>query len=311
MRQRSLPQLNTSVSELALGTWGLTGEAYGPIQSSDADAIIDRALQLGINLFETSDSYEHGGTLARLASRLPNSARVAVRIGFDRSHSPTKNFSPEYLRTAIARALDLLKRTSIDIALLHNPSPNVVSRTEAPGILDELRANHTIGAWGVSAGSPNVTTAAIESGSQVLSVAYNLFHTHELHAVAAQVALRGIPVLAHSVLAYGLLAAHWGPNRTFAIDDHRRFRWNPTTLRARFSQLSLVRNLVGGDVLTPRAAALRFVLSNSLVTSAVIGPRSITQLDQLVREVGNGPPYLPSNVMQGISSKLRDAGICP
>ncbi|HNS97462.1 MAG TPA: aldo/keto reductase, partial [Polyangiaceae bacterium] len=67
--------------------------------------------------------------------------------------------------------------------------------------------------------------------------------------------------------------------------------------------------LVGGDVLTPRAAALRYVLSNTLVTSAILGPRTTAQLDQLVREAGKGPPYLSDKALTDLPSKLLAAGI--
>jgi aryl-alcohol dehydrogenase-like predicted oxidoreductase len=80
-------------------------------------------------------------------------------------------------------------------------------------------------------------------------------------------------------------------------------------LRKRVKQLEVVRNMVGGDVLTPRAAALRFVLSNSLVSSAVLGPRTTSQLEQLIREAGSGPPYLPDKIMSELPSKLIAMGI--
>jgi aryl-alcohol dehydrogenase-like predicted oxidoreductase len=54
---------------------------------------------------------------------------------------------------------------------------------------------------------------------------------------------------------------------------------------------------------------LRFVLSNSLVSSAIIGPRSTAQLEQLVREAGSGPPYLPDEVLRALPARLIEAGV--
>jgi len=313
VRRRTFTPLRDEVTELSLGTWGLSGEGYGAVSAAEADAVLDRAVQLGINLYETSDAYNRGEMLTRLGQRLastPN-AYVAVRVGIDRSDEsqPKKNFDPAYLREAVAKAGEKLKRSRIDIVLLHNPSVSVVERGEATGTLEDLRRVGEIGAWGVSAGSREVAVAALESGTHVLSIAYNLFHSQDLHVVAAEVAMRGVAVLAHSILAYGLLVAHWGPERTFDEGDHRRQRWSPADLRKRVSQLGLLRNLVGGDVLTPRAAALRYVLSNTLVTSAILGPRTTAQLDQLVREAGKGPPYLSDKALTDLPSKLLAAGI--
>ncbi len=62
-------------------------------------------------------------------------------------------------------------------------------------------------------------------------------------------------------------------------------------------------------MLSLRAAAVRFVLANQLVTSAVLGPRSVAQLDQLVREAGLGPPYLRDTALAELSARLRAAGV--
>lgn len=305
--------LREDVTELALGTWGLSGEAYGPVSPAEAEAVIDRALELGVTLFDTADCYGRGSMERMLGDRIRkhgSPAWIATRIGTERGEERAKKaFEPAQLRDAFERSRDRIGRDRIDICLLHNPNVMTIERGEAIGVLKELTDKGAIGAWGVSAGDQHVALAAVESGARVLSLAYNIFHTRDLHAVAGEIAMRGVSVLAHSVLSYGLLAAHWGPERTFDEGDHRRERWSPDALRRRVAQLKLVRDLVGGDVLTPRAAALRFVLSNSLVTSAVLGPRSTAQLEQLLREAGSGPPYLPESALSILPSRLLAAGI--
>ena len=314
VRNRTFAALQVDTTELSLGTWGLSGEGYGPVSEFEADAVIDRALELGINLFDTCDAYGHGDMESRLGQRLArvdSPTYVVTRIGTDRSEEfgARKNFEPAYLRDAVRRSAERLRRDRVDVVLLHNPSTTTVERGEATGALAELHHEGKIGAWGVSVGSREVAVAAVEAGAKVLSVPYNVFYSHVLNVVAAEIAMRGITVLAHSVLAYGLLTAYWGPDRTFDEGDHRRDRWTPASLRRRVEQLEVVRNMVGGDVLTPRAAALRFVLSNSLVTSAVLGPRTTAQLLQLAREAGSGPPYLPDQTMTELPSKLVAVGI--
>ena len=190
--------------------------------------------------------------------------------------------------------------------LLHNPAEQTLAGDEASGTLDELRASGAIGAWGVSAGSAAVARAALAKGAQVLELAYNIFNSSDLDScslVPGQVA-----VLARSVLAYGLLCGQWSDAKTFPAGDHRAERWTVEQLRARLKHLSAVSSILGGDVLTPRAAALRFALSNPLVSSAVIGPRNRVQLDQLVREAGQGPEYLPSSSQQRLRDQLARVG---
>ena len=51
------------------------------------------------------------------------------------------------------------------------------------------------------------------------------------------------------------------------------------------------------------------MLSNQLVASAVLGPRSGTQLHQLVREAGAAPPYLRDTALAELSERLKEAGV--
>jgi aryl-alcohol dehydrogenase-like predicted oxidoreductase len=117
-----------------------------------------------------------------------------------------------------------------------------------------------------------------------------------------------VAVLARSVLAHGLLCGQWSETKVFRDGDHRAERWTVEQLRGRLKQLSALSSIVGGEVSTLRAAALRFVLQNPVVSSAVIGPRSRVQLDQLVREAGQGPEYLPPSSLARLKDQLARVG---
>ncbi len=313
MRSRPFPALKQDVSELALGTWGLSGDAYGPVSAAECDAVIDRALELGVTLFDTADAYAQGEMQRRLGRRLSgasSSTSIATRIGTDLSGDhPRKCFAPTFLREAVEKSLDRVGRSRLDICLLHNPNLSTIQQSEATDLMRELKDSGFIGAWGVSAATHEVAQAALDAGAEVLSLAYNVFRSKDLHAIAGEVARRGVTVLAHSVLAYGLLCGNWAKERIFEEGDHRRDRWTAFEFSRRIDQLDVVRDMLGGDVSTPRSAALRFVLCNSLVTSAIVGPRSTAQLDQLVRDAGQGPPYLPDKVLATLPRRLLAVGI--
>ena len=117
-------------------------------------------------------------------------------------------------------------------------------------------------------------------------------------------------VLAHSVLNYGMLGGMWAKDHTFGEkDDHRVERWTRMELERRVEQLDAVRFLVKGDVYTLRGAAVRYVLANHLVSSAVLGPRTVEQLEQLVRETGAGPRYLSDDDLASLPRALHKVGI--
>lgn len=311
MRRRPLGRTGMSVTELALGTWGLSGDGYGAVSEADQDRVIERAVAIGITLFETADTYAHGAMEQRLALRVPNDqrCRIVTKVGTDRDANPVrKRFDPAYLRDAALRSRDRLKRDAIDVLLLHNPVRSTVDKGAATAALAGLVEERTIRAWGVSAGDADVARAALEQGAQVVELAYNALWRGDVDALSERLRGEDTGLLARSVLGHGLLTGHWARDKVFGEGDHRRERWTDDELARRIRHLDALRPLVGGDVMTLRAGALRFALTNPLVSSVVLGPRSTVQLDQLVREAGKGPPYLEETKLGALLARLEQVG---
>lgn len=312
MRRRALGKTGLRVSELALGTWGLSGNGYGPVAEAEQDRVIERARALGITLFDTADSYAQGAMERRLGERLGQDPRAlfATKIGTDRDAlPPRKRFDATFLREAFERSRERLAREVVDIVLLHNPSSVAVDQGHATDFLKELKSTGKVRAWGVSAGSVEVARAALARGAEVLEIAYNALHPSDLTALSDAIDDAQAGVLARSVLGYGLLCGHWSSGKEFPEGDHRAERWTVDEFRLRLRQLDALRPLIGGPVVSMRAGALRYVLANELVSAAVLGPRSSLQLDQLVREAGREPPYLSVDKLRALKNRLQDVGV--
>jgi aryl-alcohol dehydrogenase-like predicted oxidoreductase len=312
MRKRTLGATGIEVSELSLGTWGLSGEGYGPVEEKEQDIVIERALALGITLFETADSYAGGEMEKRLGRLLPkgDAVRVATKIGTDTASTPPrKRFAPKSLKAAAERSRERLGRDAIDVLLLHNPSSEAIKRGEATKALSELCEAGVCKTWGVSVGSADGAAEAVAAGAPVIELAYNAFHTRELARIAGDVKEKNIGILARSVLSYGLLCGSWPTNHSFDASDHRAERWDDHELRRRVMQLNALRPSVLGDFTSMRMVALRYVLAEPLVTSAVLGPRKTIQLDQLVRDAGKDDNYFPGGVRDAIDVRVRVAGV--
>ncbi|HKO50636.1 MAG TPA: aldo/keto reductase [Polyangiaceae bacterium] len=294
MEKRVLGSTGISVSELGLGTWGLSGDGYSPLAESEQDAVIERALALGVTLFDTADSYGKGAMETRLGERLAAhpEAVIVTKLGTDREASPPrKSFKPQFIRESFERSRDRLKRGVIDIVLLHNPSMSTLGRGEAAAVLQELKSAGSIRAWGASVESQDVAQIAIHQGANVLELAYNAFHNRTMRYLDGEIRNRGVAILARSVLAHGLLCGQWPHDKQFASSDHRSERWTSDELKRRIMQLNAIRPCVNGTTVTNlRAAALRYVLANDVVSCAVLGPRNAIQLDQLIREAGQLSP---------------------
>ena len=313
MRFRSLGKTGIRVSEMSLGTWGLSGDGYGAVDEAMQERVLLRALDMGVSLIETADTYADGrmeSMIGRAIADRPGVV-VATKGGTDRATAPArKRFDPAYLRERVEGSLRRLAREPIDVYLLHNPTDQAI-RDEVLGELARLKNEGKIAHWGVSVGDVNVGRAALRNGAEVVELAYNLLHASDLHRLAGEVIVSGAAVLARSTLAYGLLAGGWTGEVEFPPGDHRANRWTKPELGRRVEQLAAFRFLVRGDVQTMRSAAVRFVLANTIVSSAVLGPHTVEQLEDIVREVGMGPVYLGDEDLMRIPRTLQAVGIDP
>ncbi len=300
------------VTEMALGTWGLSGDAYGAVDAREQQRVLGRALEMGFSLIETADAYGGGRMEHLIGSAISGRDEIVVvtKGGTDRATTPArKHFDRDYLRSAVDRSRLRLRRDRIDVYLLHNPTENVLLAGGAAEALLELKQEGKIGHWGASTGNATVGRAALRAGAEVIEVAYNIVHSAELHQLAGEVTVSGAGVLARSTLAHGLLAGSWKKDREFPAGDHRSGRWTRGELERRIEQLQYIRFLVKDDVKTLTAAAVRFVLSSSIVSSAVLGPKSVDQLEDIVRHVGMGPVYLRDADLAVLPRMLDMAGI--
>jgi aryl-alcohol dehydrogenase-like predicted oxidoreductase len=311
VRQRSLGNTGLPCSELGLGTWGLSGDAYGPVSPDEQNRVIARARLLGVKLFDTADSYGLGEMERRLADVLgvDESLTVVTKIGTNRDVVPAqKCFSREFLEKSLDACASRLRPRALDVVLLHNPSVSTVVSGEATRFLAEQTRIGRIKSWGVSVGSKAVAEAALDAGAPIVELAFNVLWPRELRAIEARAEAAGVGILARSVLAHGLLAGYFPSDKVFPSFDHRSERWTSDELRTRIRELDALRPLVGGDVSSLRAVALRWVLGHSLVSSAILGPRSSLQLDQLVRDAGREPPYLSDEAIKTLESRLEELG---
>jgi aryl-alcohol dehydrogenase-like predicted oxidoreductase len=313
MRLRTLGNTGIEVSELCLGTWGLSGDGYGYVEDADQDQVIERALGLGITCFDTADVYGSGNMESKLGRLLePHPGAIVItKIGTQRAATPpVKCFDAAYLREAARKSKERLKRR-VDVLLLHNPSTVALGKPHVAETMNELVAHGTARAWGASIGSAEIGKLAIEKGAQVLELAYSAFHPQDLAGVVQLAKEKQVGLIGRSVLAHGLLCGQWPSGKQFPRGDHRRDRWTSEDFKKRILQLSALRPSVSGDITSLRSAALRFALSEPALSSIVLGPRSGVQLDQLLRDAGKEPPYLSDESRSALVRRLSNVGITP
>jgi len=299
------------LSEVALGTWGLSG-AYGPISPSLFQQTLEAAREAGITTFDTAPLWGEGQAEERIGEVLCEKQRdeiqIITRAGVViEDDEVVTRYDTESLKKDLEASLERLKTDHVDVWLLHDPPEEALHEDEIWELVEELKKEKTIRAFGISARGVDEARVAIEKKVDAICLTYNLLKSDDLKDLETDLEEEKIGVIARSPLFHGLLSGRWTEYRQFAQDDQRKGRWTQTALAVRVRQVNRLRYLVHDGVPNLSAAALRYVLAHGSVTSAVLGARRPVQVSG-VRSMAGEPPYLPADDLDRIQRILADAG---
>jgi aryl-alcohol dehydrogenase-like predicted oxidoreductase len=294
MEYRELGDSGVEVSAVGFGAWVIGTDWWGDRDEDDALAMVEHALDRGITYFDTGDVYGHGRSeelLGAVLAERGDEMTVATKVGYDFYNNPQaghgelpKEYSTEYLRTAVDRSLDRLGSDHVDYLQLHNPDVDELTPAVLE-LLDELREEDVADAVGVALG-PSIGwlaegDRAIEAGLDGVQFVGNLFEQEVLRQFLGTVDRTGsstslIPRVPHSS---GLLNEQVTPDTQLGEGDHRGFRpdeWYETG----WEKLEAIRFLERGGERTMGQAALQWLLSFDPVATVTPTFRSTDDVDE-------------------------------
>jgi aryl-alcohol dehydrogenase-like predicted oxidoreductase len=286
------------VSEIGLGCGGYWGFHSFPEQR--AAGIVDLALDHGVNLMDTGPYYSGGNAeprLGRILAGRRDRVFLASKVGsrLERGRA-VKDWSPGSIRASVETSLRNLRTDHLDLVQLHSPSTNVVEDDRTLGALAALKSEGLTTFVGVST-DPTLAARAIQLRVfDCIMITYNILHQRASGGVAEIAAGAGRAVLARSPMAHVVYepSLYWPTSRArfwYLFRALKNFRRDLAKGRS-------LRFLQDREGWTGPRAALRFVLENPCVTSAIVGttdPRHL--LDNLA--VSCGPP-LPRDLFERI-----------
>ena len=323
METRILGKTGLKVSVLSFGC-GAVGGLMVKGSAADQERAVARALELGINYFDTAPMYGNGESERNLGRVLRNLKRPKVCVGTKVwLEAPSLEDQADIAR-AIADSMDAsLKRLgqdSVDLFQLHNPisgsgadgtiDPKTVREQVLPAF-ERLRRQGKARHIGFTALGDTPATHSVVDAFETAQVSYNLLNPSAgmplpagypsqdygnllLRAHAGRVGTIGIRVLAGGALS-GVETRHplgmqnvdpIGSASTYAGDIARALRFNEVVKKG-FAQ-SLVE------------ASIRYVLSNPNLSTTLVGLSNFEQLEHAARSAEQGP--LPAEALKLISA---------
>ena len=295
MEYRELGRTGWKVSTISFGAWAIGG-TWGQVDDTASMAALHRALDLGVNFFDTADVYGDGHSerlIARLRRERKEPFYVATKAGRRLSPHVASGYDRKNLTAFVERSLANLEVEALDLLQLHCPPTDVYYQPEVFGVLDDLVKAGKLRHYGVSVEKVEEALKAIEyPGVQSVQIIYNIFRQRPADLLFEQVAKRRVGILARLPLSSGLLSGRMTRDTTFSADDHRQFNREGAAFDKgeTFSGLDYAKGLEAVEALRPLVPAgwtlpqfaLRWLTMHPAVTCAIPGGRKVAQVEDNV-----------------------------
>ena len=307
MRFRTYKNTDLTVSEVGFGLWTISTGWWGNFTEGEAVALMHKAFDLGMTLFDAADTYGNGLSEELIAKAFPNQRDqivIATKVGYDFVHHGEargrgqreipQDFSPEAIRRATDAALKRLKTDRIDLLQLHNIRMEQVYDDALWKTLETLKSEGKVRYYGIALGPAigwlyEAVNCIRERDLTSVQHIYNMLEQHPGRAFrdAATEAGKDTMFLIRVTHSSGMLEGKYTAETKFPPSDHRSHRPRSWLLNGvkKVEQLRFLENAER----TLGQAALQWLLADDRVASTL---PNIYNEEQLV-EFAKAPDTAP------------------
>lgn len=300
MEYRRFGNTDLSVSVIGFGAWAIGGPAqigdmpigWGPTDDADSLASIHRALDLGINFFDTADFYGLGHSEDLLGRTIANRPDVVIASKLGQRVSPENtivaDYSKNWVLEACEQSLRRLRRDTIDFYQLHIARMAHLEQGDCIEAMHQLVAEGKVRYWGISLNTfypePEARFFLERHLGHGFQLVLNLINQRAA-GVIEQARTAGYGVIARMPLQFGLLSGKFTEQTTFDKDDHRAKRLTPEVLRTAIESLSPLRDMAAQYGVSQASLALSFVAGYPGISTVIPGIRTPEQAEMNARAV--------------------------
>lgn len=227
MRYRILGKTGFKISEISLGTWQVGGKWGSKFDEKGAEAIINTAIDNGINFIDTADVYSDGlseAVVARVVKSRNEKIYIATKCGRKINPHISEGYQVKVLKKYVEDSLKNMKTETLDLIQLHCPPTEVFYRPEIFELFDKLKSEGKILNLGVSVEKVEEALKAINYPNvATVQIIYNIFRQRPSELFFKEAKKKNIGIIVRVPLASGLLTGKFSKNTTFEKNDHRNF----------------------------------------------------------------------------------------
>lgn len=227
MNYRKLGKTGFDISEISLGTWQVGGRWGDPFSKENAESILNKAIDAGINFIDTADVYGNGLSEKMVGKVVrERSERIYVATKCGRRLNPHNNqaYTPKALRIFVEQSLRNSGLETLDLIQLHCPPSEVYERPEIFGLFKELKDEGKILNMGVSVEKVDEALKAIRFDNvTTVQIIFNMFRHKPAKVFFREAAAGNVGIIVRVPLASGLLTGLYSRSTEFSKEDHRNF----------------------------------------------------------------------------------------
>jgi aryl-alcohol dehydrogenase-like predicted oxidoreductase len=303
MEYRTFGRTGWKVSAIGFGAWGIGGDVWGPTDDKTSLATLHRAIDLGVNFFDTADVYGDGHSEQLIAEvRKARSEQIIVATKAGRRLVPhnASGYNRQNLTSFVERSLRNLQMETLDLLQLHSPPSEVYTMPEVFGILDDLVQQGKVRFYGVSVERVDEALKAITYPNvQSVQIIFNMFRLKPSEQFFKAAREQQIGILARVPLASGMLTGKFTSSTQFDPNDHRNFNrhgeafdqgetFSGVDYETGLQAVEELRTLVP-DGATMAQFALRWILMFPEVSSTIAGAKNQQQIKDNVQAASLQP----------------------
>jgi aryl-alcohol dehydrogenase-like predicted oxidoreductase len=268
-----------AVSEIGLGAWQLAANSgWQSMSEAEARAMVHKALDLGINFYDTAPNYGHGSGETRLGKALQGVDRstIVINTKFGHTDAGSMNYESNYIRESLEGSLRRLQTDYVDSLIIHNPPPRYLDgrQNDHYEILERLKEEGKIKAYGASLDTYDDMKLFMDTtNGQVIEAFFNILWQDAGRAFP-QAKEKKVAIIAKVPLDSGWLTGKYHAGSTF---DDIRSRWSREDIHTRARLVDQIKQIVDPAANLPRIA-IAFCLAYEAVATVIPGAVSITQL---------------------------------